>query len=161
MKFRTDAKWLERKLAIANDEVAGANGTSLEELKRNIDRRSITPGTIAAAPTELGKVVRFVRERKGLSRAELAEVARISEIEVTSIETQPDATLSPRALINLSDALELSRNRMKELAGFVRNRSVSSSREERFAAQSNRIDSISEDEYETIRALVEVLSEKQ
>lgn len=160
MKFRTDAKWLERKLAIANDEVVGANGTSLEELKRNIDRRAITPATIAAAPTELGKVVRFVRERKGLSRAELAALAHIAEIEVTSIETQLDATLSPRALINLSDALELSRSRMKELAGFVRSRPVSSSREERFAAQSKRIDSISEDEYETIRALVEVLSEK-
>lgn len=160
MKFRTDAKWLERKLAVANDESVGTGGTSLDELKRDIDRRAITPATIASAPTEIGKVVRFVRERKGLSRAELAEIARIDEAEVASIETQLDAVLSPRALINLSDALELSRNRMKELAGFVTSRSVRSVVDERFAAQSNRIDSISDDEYETIRALVEVLSQK-
>ena len=160
MKFRTDAKWLERKLAVANDEAVGADGTSLEDLKRDVDRRAITPATIAAAPTELGKVVRFVRERKGLSRTELADIARVDEAEIAAIETQFEATLSPRALINLSDALELSRNRMKELAGFVRSRSASVSADERFAAQSKRIDSISEDEYETIRALVDVLSQK-
>lgn len=160
MKFRTDAKWLERKLAVASDEVVGTDGTSLEDLKRDVDRRVITPATIAAAPTELGKVVRFVRERKGLSRTELADIARVDEAEITSIETQSGATLSPRALVNLSDALELSRNRMKELAGFVRSQSARASAEEPFAAQSKRIDSISEDEYETIRALVDVLSQK-
>lgn len=34
MKFKTDAKWLERKLAEMNDVEVAAGGTSLEELKR-------------------------------------------------------------------------------------------------------------------------------
>lgn len=160
MQFRTDAKWLERQLARGDDEQVGTACTSIEDLKRDIDRRSITPAIIAAAPTEIGKVVRFVRERKGLTRQELASVAHITEQEVEELETTEDARPSPRALINLADALELSRSRMTELAGFVRRHESSSSMRERFAAQSKRIDSISDDEYETIRALVEVLSQK-
>ncbi len=160
MKFRTDAKWLERQLARGDDGQVGTAGTSLDDLKRDIDRRSITPATIAAAPTEIGKVVRFVRERKGLSRQELAAVARITEQEVETLETANDVHPSPRSLINLADALELSRSRMAELAGYVQKRESSAPTQERFAAQSKRIDAISDDEYETIRALVDVLSQK-
>jgi len=160
MKIKTDANWLERRLAVAIDEDIDTMGTSLEELKREIDRRSVTPATIAAAPTEFGKVIRFVRERKGLTRQKLAEAAQIDENEITSLETEANARPSPRAVINLADALELSRNRMKELAGLATSNQESSCSHLRFAAQSNRIDSISENEYESIRALVEVLSQK-
>lgn len=160
MNFRTDARWLERQLATADDEQVGTLGSSLEELKRDIDRRSITPATISAAPTELGKVVRFVRERKGWSRQELASASQITEDEIEALETKADASPSPRALIKLADALDLSRSRMTQLAGFVNRRESALMTGERFAAQSNRIDTISDDEYETIRALVEVLSQK-
>ncbi len=160
MNFRTDAKWLERQLARGDDEQVGTVGTSLDDMKRDIDRRSITPATIATAPTEIGKVVRFVRERKGLSRQELAAVAQITEQEVEALETAKDVRPSPRSLVNLADALELSRSRMTELAGYVQKRKSSAPMQERFAAQSKRIDSISDDEYETIRALVDVLSQK-
>jgi transcriptional regulator with XRE-family HTH domain len=160
MKLKTDVNWLERKLAVAIDEDVDTAGTCLEDLKRLIDRRSVTPATIAAAPTELGKVIRFVRERKGLTQDKLAEVAKIDKDEIVSLETKQDARPSPRALINIADALELSRSRMKVLAGFTTNAGESVCADYPFAAKSNRIDSVSEDEYESIRALVEVLSQK-
>lgn len=160
MSTKTDPTWLERKLAIAVDEDVDTAGTSLEDLKREIDRRSVTPATIAAVPTELGKVIRFVRERNGLTRQKLAEVADIDEGEIVALETNANATPSPRSLIQLADALELSRQRMKELAGFATRNETNGNNSYRFAAQSNRIDAITDNEYETIRALVEVLSQK-
>src|SRR5580658_10497739 len=68
MKLKIDKEWLDRKLAKADDANASAGGTSFEEMKKNVDRRVVTPSSIAGARSELGKVVRFVREKKGISR---------------------------------------------------------------------------------------------
>jgi transcriptional regulator with XRE-family HTH domain len=163
MKFKIDKEWLDRKLAKADDANASAGGTSFEEMKKNVDRRVVTPSSIAGARSELGKVVRFVREKKGISRHELATLASLSDEEIEVIETRVDYVPSLRSVIYLADALELSRDRLKELAGLVARASTGTqqSSEYRFAASSNPIDSISDEHYEAIRALVEVLSEKK
>jgi transcriptional regulator with XRE-family HTH domain len=104
-----------------------------------------------------------VREKKGISRHELATLASLSDEEIEVIETRVDYVPSLRSVIYLADALELSRDRLKELAGLIARTSADTqqSSEYRFAASSNPIDSISDEHYEAIRALVEVLSEKK
>lgn len=162
MKFTTDAKWLKQKLSVCDDAHVAAGGTSLSELRAAVDRRTVTPATVGSAPTDLGRVVCFVRERKGLSRSQLADIAKLTEQEIIAIETVVNPDPSPRALVYLADALELSRSRLKELAGFVRS-SAQTANDHRllFAARSRSVDSVSDDEYEAIRALVDVLSEKK
>lgn len=163
MRLKIDKEWLDRKLAKADDTCAGAGGTSFDKLERDVDRRVVTPSSIARARSELGKVVIFVREKKGISRHELAVLASLGDEEIEAIETRYDYVPSLRAIIYLADALELSRDRMKELSGLVAKPSgkTRQSSEYRFAASSNSVDSISDEEYEAVRALVEVLSEKK
>jgi len=163
MKLKIDKEWLDRKLAQADDAQAAAGGTSFDDLKKNVERRIVTPSVIAAAQSELGKVVRFVREKKSMSRRELADLATLSDEEIEAIETRRDYMPSLRAIIYLADALELSRDRLKELSGYVTRNSNATehSSEYKFAANSKPVDTVSDEEYEAIRALVEVLSEKK
>ncbi len=163
MELKIDKEWLARKLERADDVEAGAGGTPLDELKKNAERRIVTPSVLAVASTEFGKVVRFVREEKGFSRRELAERATISEDEIEAIESQADYSPSLRAVTYLAEPLGLSPDRLKELAGYVKasQSGVANAPQYRFAARSKSVDTISEEEYEAIRALVEVLSEKK
>lgn len=163
MKLKINKEWLNRKLDKADDAGAAAGGTSFDTLKKNVERRTVTPNVIAAAPSQLGKVVRFVREKKGMSRCELADLAKLSDEEIEAIETRRDYVPSLRAVIYLADALDLSRDRLKELAGHVSKKSdtAESLAPHRFAANSKAIDTVSDEQYEAIRALVEVLSEKR
>lgn len=163
MKLKINTEWLNRKLEKADDATAGAGGTSFDELKKNVERRTVTPSVIAAAQSELGKVVRFVREKKGMSRRELADLAKLSDEEIEAIETRRDYAPSLRAIIYLADALDLSRDRLKELAGYVAKKpeTTEHSTQYKFAANSKAVDTVSDEQYEAVRALVEILSEKK
>lgn len=163
MKFKFDKEWLARKLERADDAEACAGGTPLDEMKRNVERRVVTPSVLAAAQSELGKVVRFVREMRGLSRRDLAGLATLGEDEIEAIETQQGYSPSLRAVVYLAEPLGLSRDRLKELSGYVKTDrpDAANTSQYRFAANSKPIGSVSEEEYEAVRALVEVLSEKK
>lgn len=158
MKFEMSKEWLARKLAHCDDGYAGAGGTSLEEFKKDVEQRTVTPAALSDVPSELGKVIRFVREEKGWTRAELAELADIDEIEVESLESQKDYRPKPRTVVQLAAVCHFSKKKFIELAG---HRSASAANDSivRFAAKSGHLGTITDDEYEAIRALVEVLSQ--
>lgn len=161
MNLKFTQEWLEKRLATADDTLAGAGGSDINELKREVQLRSVTPSIFTESQTSLGKVVRYIREQRGWSQQELADIATIEEIEVRKIETESTYEPAPRAVIYLADALGLSRERFKELVGFVMNKTTSSGHPQlQFATNSKGIKSISSDEYEAVRALVEVLAEK-
>lgn len=162
MKFKFSREWLNRKLKTADDTAVGAGGTSREELRRDLEGRTVTPTVFADIPTQLGKVVRFIRERRGLSHEDLAAMASIEASEVRSIESDAQYVPSPRSVIYLADALDLSRRRLQELVGFVKAADAApGSVPLRFAANSKGVRAISQGEYEAVRALVDVLSEKK
>lgn len=162
MKFRFTATWLARHLAHADDSIAAAAGTTLEELARDAERRTVTPAVLADVPTEFGKVVRYVREQRSWSRSRLAELADVDELEIESIETKVGYDPKPRTVVQLADTLSFSRARLQELAGHIRPKQRSAVSDVRlpYAAHSRPSDTISEDDFETIRALVRVLSER-
>jgi transcriptional regulator with XRE-family HTH domain len=160
MKFEVTKAWLERKLREADDAFAAAGGTELEDLKRNVERRSITKGVLEAAPTKLGKVICYVREQKGWSRLQLAQIAKLDLTEIEFLEMRADYSPSPRAVSYLADALELSKEKLQVLAGFVAP-DAHLQHGLRFAANSKSVDSISDEQYEAVRALVEVLAERK
>lgn len=140
MKFGITKEWLARKLAQADDTAAGAGGTDLERLKKETEGRTVTLTVFAETRSELGKVVRFIREQRGWSRQELADIAMINADDVAAIETQADYSLPPRA-VYLADALGLSRIRLQELVGHVRrDTSASNDMELRFAANPKVLD---------------------
>ena len=158
MKLQVSREWLERKLQQGNDANVGAGGTSLEEFKKDMQQRTVTPAVIAEVPTELGQVLRFVREQRGWTRSELADLADVDEAEIEAIETRTTFDPTPRTVGQLADACRFSRIKFIELANHrlkvAANESVI-----RYAAKSKGTSSVSDEQYELIRTLVEVLSQ--
>jgi ribosome-binding protein aMBF1 (putative translation factor) len=157
MKFAFSQEWLERKLAHCDDSNVAAAGTTFDQFKRDMEQRTVTPPVLSDIPTDLGKVVRFVREQKGWSRADLAQLADIDEGDVDSIETIAEYNPSPRTVIRLADTCHLSRKKFMELAQH-RQSTATGNPVLRFAANSGTTSSVSEEEYKAICALIDTLS---
>lgn len=160
MKFDVTAEWLTAVLAECSDVNVGAGGTSPEQFKKDVERRTVTPAVLAHVPTELGKVVRYVREQKGWTRAELAELADIDEVEVESLETRQDYDPSPRTVTQLADTCRFSRARFINLARHKSDCISANDDMIKFAAKSKSTETVTDDEYEAVRVLVEILSSK-
>jgi transcriptional regulator with XRE-family HTH domain len=156
MKFEISREWLLEKLAHCDDTNVGAAGTSLSEFRKDVEQRTVTPAILTDVPTEFGKTIRYVREQKGWTTSELAELADIDESEIIFIETSSEFDPKPRTVVQLADVCHFSRSRFIQLA----NHRTEASNEAaiRYAAKSSDTESITDDEYEAIRALVEVLS---
>lgn len=158
MKLQISREWLEQKLQQDDDANIGAGGTSLEQFKKDVQQRTVTPAVLAKVPTELGKVVRFVREQRGWSRSELAELADVDEAEIDALETLTNYDPAPRTVGQLADACHFSRSKFVELANH-RLKVAANDSVVRYAANSKGTDVVSDDQYELIRALVEVLTQ--
>jgi transcriptional regulator with XRE-family HTH domain len=157
MKFEMSKEWLVKKLAHCDDAYVGAGGTSLEEFKKDVEERTVTPSALSNVPTRLGKTIRFVREQKGWTISELAALADVDEAEVKLLESLEDYNPKPRTVTQLADVCRFSREKFIKLAGHRSARAANDS-VVRFAANSGDLASITDDDYEAIRALVEVLS---
>lgn len=158
MKLLFSREWLERKLRQGNDAGVGAGGTQLEQFKKDMQQRTVTPAVLAEVPTELGKVLRFVREERGWTRMELAELADVDEADIEALETQTDYDPTPRTVGQLADACHFARGKFIELA---RHRTQVAANDSilRYAAKSKSTTSITDEQYEYVRALVEALSQ--
>lgn len=158
MKLNISREWLERKLQQSDDAYVGASGTPLEQFKKEMQQRTVSPAVLAHVPTELGKVLRFVREQRGWTRAELADLADVDEVEIEALETLMAYDPAPRTVGQLADACHFSRVKFIKLANH-RLEVAANDSVVRYAAKSKGTASISDDQYEWIRALVEVLSQ--
>lgn len=158
MKLHISREWLGRKLRQGDDADVGAGGTRLEQFKRDMQQRTVTPAVLAEVPTELGKVLRYVREARGWARSELAELADVEEADIEALETRKNYDPTPRTVGQLADACHFSRSKFIELANHrlavAANDSVL-----RYAAKSKGTAAVSDEQYEYVRALIEVLSQ--
>lgn len=161
MNFETMREWLARRLAHTDDTAVAAGGTSLDDLRQDAQARTVTPAVLAAVPSQIGKVVRYVREQRGWTRRDLADLADVDEAEIARIESDDDVTIPPRSLVNLARVCGFSVLRFQELAKHVSPRlDVSSEPSLRFAARSANVGSVTASEFEAVRALVEVLTDR-
>lgn len=162
MNFESMRDWLARKLTQIDDADAAAGGTSLDALRQDAEARTVTPAVLAEVPTEIGRAVRYVREQRGWSRREMADLANIDEVEVLRVETVVDYVLAPRTVVCLARVCGFSTQRFQQLAKHIEihEHHAANSEQFRFAARSNNIGSVSPEEFEAVRALVAVLSEK-
>lgn len=158
MKLHISREWLEQKLRQGDDADVGAGGTPLEQFKKDMQQRTVTPAVLAEVPTELGQVVRFFREKRGWTRSELAELADVDETEIAALETQKNFDPTPRTVGQLADACHFSRSKFIELANH-RFRVAANDSVLRYAAKSKGTASVTDEQYEYIRALIEVLSQ--
>jgi HTH-type transcriptional regulator, competence development regulator len=163
MKLNITRAWLEKWLATTGgDSEVGAGARDLAHLKNEVTRRKVTPPALAGASNQLGKAVRFVREKRGWSVNDLARAADVDVAEIEQIESSESPELAPRTAIYLADALGFSRTRMQQFAGHLTAKEGlhAANAEYRFAARSKGTGEISDSEYDAIRALVAVLGER-
>lgn len=162
MSFESMREWLARKLAHNDDTGLVAGGTSLESLRQNAEARTVTPAVLAEVPTEIGKVVRYVREHRGWSRRDLADLADIDEIDVTRIETVVEYVPTPRTVVNLANVCGFSTLRFQQLAKHIsiHEHHADNAEHFRFAARSKNVGAVTPEELNAVRALVAALSEK-
>ncbi|BAN34112.1 hypothetical protein SCD_n00263 [Sulfuricella denitrificans skB26] len=158
MKFEITQEWLAKRLAHCEEDGIAAGGIHLEDFKKDIERRTVTPSVLQNVPTQLGKVVRYVREQKGWTRAEMAELADIDESDLVSIETLSSYDPRPRTVIQLAEVCRFKRNEFVQLANH-RTMVAANDNSVRFAASSNGTESISDEEYDAIRALIQALAQ--
>lgn len=104
MKLEIPEEWLVRKLKQCDDLNAAAGGTSIEQFNKDVEERTVTPSVFGHIPTELGKVVRFIREQHGWTRTELdnsAEANGCDDEALSQIDRvlaiQPDLEVSGRS----------------------------------------------------------------
>jgi transcriptional regulator with XRE-family HTH domain len=72
---------------------------------------------VTAQAKKLGEVVRELRERQGLTQAQLAERAQIALSYITLLESGQQANLTPSALGRLARALAVPTKQLTELGG--------------------------------------------
>jgi transcriptional regulator with XRE-family HTH domain len=161
MDLKITREWLMNRLSQNSDSDVGAGSHNLTHLKNEVTRRTVTPQALVGATSQLGKAVRFVRERRGWSVEDLARAADVDATEILQIESAEIPTLSPRTAIYIADALGFSRTRMQQFAGHLAvNDAQATATEYRFAAKSKGTSAISDSEYDAILALVTVLGER-
>lgn len=66
---------------------------------------------------KLGEVVRKLRERQGLTQAQLAERAQLALSYITLLESSQEANLSPSAIGRLARALGITSRQLSEIGG--------------------------------------------
>ena len=163
MDLKVTSEWLNRKLKAVDDSTVGAGCMTQEEFARDAASRRVTPSAVESAQSELGKVVRYVREQNGWSQERLAEIADVELKEIVGLDSENDYITRSRNAYSLSKSLGFSHDRMKELLGLLEsNRGAANDRSVylAFAAHSKHVTMLSDGDYDVIRALVDVLADR-
>lgn len=162
MQLKVTSEWLDRKLKKVDDSSVGVGCMTREEFAREAEAQRVTPSAIES-DNQLGRVVMFVREEKGWSQERLADLADIEKSEIISIETISSFVPKARTIYRLAQTLNFSHKKLMELVGLMEaNPGVTEQKDAyyRFAAHSRHVSELTGDDYDTIRTLVEVLSDK-
>jgi transcriptional regulator with XRE-family HTH domain len=165
-KYTND--WLRRKIASDPDEDPEA-GPSVLPVISAVRRASARPESLAVAGERtgvpmriaLGVLVRQLRSDAGLTIAELAVRADISEEELRRVEHDPHYTARARLIHQLSAYFSVSLAMLSQMAGATHevdrvlfNESV------RFAAHSDDVSPLSAEDRATLHAFVALMNER-
>ncbi|MDP9009873.1 MAG: helix-turn-helix domain-containing protein [Pseudomonadota bacterium] len=165
-KYTND--WLRRKIASDPDDDPEA-GPMVIPVTSGARHVSARPESFAVAGDRtgvplriaLGVLVRQLRSSAGLSIADLAERADVSEEELRRVEHDPHYTARARLIHQLSSYFSVSLAMLSQMAGATHevdrvlfNESV------RFAARSDDVSRLTADESAALNAFVSLLNER-
>jgi transcriptional regulator with XRE-family HTH domain len=126
MKLLFSNNWLRQRIATDPDREPEA-GRSLEHGDADMtaaltQQQRETLVVLAETNSEplrvgFGAVVRQLRTKRGLTRAQLAEKAAVSENELREVEENPSYTARPRFLFQISGFFRLSLESLSQMSG--------------------------------------------
>lgn len=110
----------------------------------------------------LGVLVRQLRLREQLTVAELARKAQISEDELRNVEHDPHYTAKPYLLFQLSEFFDVPLTKLSQMAGATHavNRSLYNDAV-KYAARSDDLDSLTDEERRDLDAFVALLQSRK
>jgi transcriptional regulator with XRE-family HTH domain len=156
MKLERSKEWYGRRIALEGDAEIGA-GTPLKCRTHVAEETSVKPVETRIA---LGTFVELWRRNRGWDAVKLAEEAGVNLVEILEIERNPLSEPEASAVYKLAGVFRLSPKPLLELAGlieprtpFLREAAV------RFAARSESMAALNQNEREAFEAFVSAISE--
>jgi transcriptional regulator with XRE-family HTH domain len=170
MKLLVSRDWLRNKISTDPDveTEAGAALTILEGIGMLVTQRQ-PAGTIPEISNEkvsrlraaLAALLRQLRQREKLSVAELAERAQVGEDELNSIEQDLRYMARPRALHQLAGYFNVPVRNLMQMSGAIRTVDrVLYDAAVQFAAHSESMSRLTDEERQALNAFVKVLNER-
>ncbi len=163
MKLLMSRGWLRQRLENTPDVDFAAG---LVEARMVNEVNTITPNGDLVSGDErkialriaLGTLIRQLREKNKLSVAELAERARVAEQDIRQIEHDPRIMPRPRTISQLAGVFKLPVQQLQQLSGLTQvvDRTVSEAAT-KYAARSDDLSKLSENERQALDVFVEVL----
>jgi len=161
MKLHFSSEWLRNKISSDPDVDAEAfsvlRAPSAETPEVVMGKRNVIQLRLA-----LGVLVRQLRLREQLSIAELARKASISEDELRNVEHDPHYTAKPYLLFQLSEFFDVPLTKLSQMAGATHAVSRSLYNDAvRYAARSDDLDSLTNEERRDLDAFVALLQSRE
>jgi transcriptional regulator with XRE-family HTH domain len=156
MKLERSKEWYERRIALEGDVEIGA-GVPPNFRAKVAEASNVKPLDTRIA---LGTFVELWRRSRGWDAVKLAQEAGVNPEEVLEIERNPQAEPEPSAVYKLAGIFGLSPKPLLELAGLIEPRTPHLREAAvRFAARSESIAALNQNEREAFEAFVSAISE--
>lgn len=158
MKFEISREWIEAKARSEGDYEIGAGLLGFDP---SVDDG--TDGVVVAEESRLAfsRFVALSRRNLRLSAEGLADYADVELAEVMSIESDLSYEPEPRTVHQLAHAFSVDQRKLMELSGLARPKSPAFIHEAvRYAARSESLEELSEDEMVALEAMVAILSKR-
>lgn len=161
MKLHFSRDWLRSKIS-SDPDVEVEACSALRALPAASPEVVIGERNVVQLRLALGVLVRQLRLREQLSVAELARKAQISENELRSIEHDPHYTAKPYMLFQLSEFFDVPLTKLSQMAGATHsvNRSLYNDAV-RYAARSDDLDSLTDEELRDLNVFVTLLQGRE
>lgn len=161
MKLHFSRNWLRNKIS-SDPDVEIEACSALRAPPADVPEIVMGERNVVQLRLALGVLVRQLRLREHLSISELARKAQISEDELRSVEHDPHYTAKPYLLYQLSEFFDVPLTKLSQMAGatHVVNRSLYNDAV-RYAARSDDLDSLSDDERRDLDAFVALLQSRE
>ncbi len=156
MKLERSKDWYERRIALEGDVEVGA-GSPPKYLKHVAGEPHIKPVDTRIA---FGTFVELWRRNQGWDAVKLAEEAGVNPEEILEIERNPQSEPEPSAVYKLAAIFGVSPKPLLELAGLIEPRTPQLREAAvRFAARSESMTALNQNEREAFEAFVSAISE--
>lgn len=159
-RIRPSAEWYRSKIMAMADDADSLAGPSIFSPSHDeiSNEASSTAETTVAAFSAL---VRLQRRDRKLSVAELASKLKVDETELRNIEGDPHYRARPRTILHIAQLFDLPPKEVMKLAGAAASNDTAFVREAaRFAAHSEEMSSLSQEEKRILQEYVEFLRDK-
>ena len=165
MKLLFSNDWLRKTIPTDPDDEPEAGGTidpSVHGGQRHSENTAVIgERNVVQLRIALGTLVRQLRLKEGLSIVELAQRTDVSEDELRLVEHDPHYTARPRLIFQLSEYFKVQLVNLSQMSGTTHavNR-VLYNEAVRYAARSDDVSALTDEERQALDAFVSMLNER-